>query len=63
MPPVTSAAEQRDETPRIHGEFLQIFAFRRVRLIGKVMRLMGDEALIDSHGQVKLHLNPVSVWE
>jgi replication factor A3 len=50
-----------EATPRITQAYLEQFTHRTVRIIGRVTRLRGDEASIDSAGQITLHLNRVSV--
>lgn len=44
-------------TPRITSSHLDSFTNRTVRLLGKVMQLRGDTAIVDSDGNVTLHLN------
>ncbi|KHJ32873.1 putative ssdna binding protein ssb3 protein [Erysiphe necator] len=44
-------------TPRITSSHLDSFTNRTVRLLGRVMQLRGDTAIVDSDGNVTLHLN------
>lgn len=46
-------------TPRISAEYLGNFTNQTVRMIGKVMQLRGDQATIDSNGNVTAVLNRV----
>jgi len=47
------------ETPRITSRYLDAFAGKPVRIVGKVTELRGTEATIDSEGAVKVFLTPV----
>ena len=47
-------------TPRINSSYLETFTNKTVRLIGKVVQLRGEQATIDSMGNVTAHLNRVS---
>lgn len=47
-------------TPRVNCQYLDNFTNQTVRLIGKVVQLRGDEATIDSQGNVTARLNRVS---
>jgi len=44
-------------TPRITSPYLDSFTNRTIRLIGKVVQLRGEQAIIDSEGNVTAHLN------
>jgi hypothetical protein len=47
-------------TPRITSAYLDSFTGKTVRMIGKVVQLRGEQAIIDSEGNVTIHLNRVS---
>ncbi len=47
-------------TPRVNSAYLEMFTNKTVRLIGKVTQLRGEQATIDSMGNVTAHLNRVS---
>lgn len=44
-------------TPRISSQYLDAFTNRTIRLIGRVTQLRGEQATIDSDGNVTAHLN------
>ncbi|RKF55147.1 Replication factor A protein 3 [Golovinomyces cichoracearum] len=44
-------------TPRITSSHLDSFTNRTIRLLGKVTQLRGETAIVDSDGNVTLHLN------
>lgn len=44
-------------TPRINSTYLDAFTSKTIRLIGKVTQLRGEQATIDSDGNVTAHLN------
>ncbi|KAL9083981.1 MAG: hypothetical protein Q9159_005474 [Coniocarpon cinnabarinum] len=46
-----------DATPRINASYLESFANRNVRLVGKVKELRGDTATLDAGGLVTVILN------
>lgn len=46
-------------TPRINSSYLDSFTNQTVRLIGKVVQLRGEQATVDSNGNVTAHLNRV----
>jgi replication factor A3 len=48
-------------TPRINASYLEHFTNQTVRLTGKVVKLMGERATVDSSGSVTVHLNRVSI--
>ncbi|PKS07271.1 hypothetical protein jhhlp_005873 [Lomentospora prolificans] len=48
---------ERTSTPRITAEHLSAYRGRNVIIVGKVLQLRGDSALLDSHGNVTLTLN------
>ena len=50
------------ETPRITSRYLDAFAGKHIRIVGKVTELRGTEATIDSEGAVKVFLSPVGVF-
>ena len=47
-------------TPRITCAYLNSYVGKNVILVGKVVQIRGDEALIDADGNVTAHLNRVS---
>ncbi len=47
------------QTPRILAPHLSNFQHRIVRILGKVVQLRGDTAIIDAGGQVDVILNRV----
>lgn len=49
-----------DATPRINASYLEAFANRNVRLVGKVSQLRGETATVDAGGPVTVILNRVS---
>ncbi|OIW29560.1 replication factor A protein 3 [Coniochaeta ligniaria NRRL 30616] len=44
-------------TPRISGHYLDSYVGRNVMIVGKVVQLRGDTAIIDADGNVTAHLN------
>jgi hypothetical protein len=48
------------QTPRILAPHLSNFQHRIVRMLGKVVQLRGETAIIDAGGQVDVILNRVS---
>lgn len=48
-------------TPRISAPYLDSYVGRNVVIVGKVVQLRGDEAIIDADGNVTAHLNRVSL--
>ena len=46
-----------DATPRINSTYLENFTNQTVRLVGKVVQLRGEQATVDSMGNVTAHLN------
>jgi hypothetical protein len=51
------------QTPRILAPHLSNFQHRIVRMLGKVVQLRGETAIIDAGGQVDVILNRVSAAE
>lgn len=49
-----------DSTPRISGELISSFVGRNVIVVGKVLQLLGDSAIIDAEGQITVMLSRVS---
>lgn len=49
-----------EDTPRITAAYLETFSNRAVRIVGKVTKLLGEQAVIDAGGQITLSLNRVS---
>ncbi|KAH6649019.1 replication factor A protein 3 [Truncatella angustata] len=45
-------------TPRISSRYIDSYVGRTVMVVGKVIQLRGNEALIDSDGQINVNLNP-----
>lgn len=50
------------QTPRILAPHLSAFQHKIVRVLGKVVQLRGDTAIIDADGQIEISLNRVSVF-
>jgi replication factor A3 len=46
--------------PRITCAYLNQYVGKNVIIVGKVMQLRGEEAIIDADGSVTAHLNRVS---
>jgi replication factor A3 len=49
------------QTPRVLQPHLQQFQHRIVRVLGKVVQLRGENAVIDAGGQIDVILNRVSL--
>lgn len=47
-------------TPRITAQYLDSYVGRNVMLVGKVLQLRGDSAVLDADGNVTAILNRVS---
>jgi hypothetical protein len=47
--------------PRITCGYLNSYVGKSVIIVGKVIQLRGDEALIDADGNITVHLNRVSL--
>lgn len=47
-------------TPRISARQIDSFTGRNVMIVGKVMQLRGDSAIIEAEGQITAMLNRVS---
>lgn len=47
-------------TPRITSQYLDNYVGRNVMIVGKVVQLRGDTAVVDADGNVTAHLNRVS---
>ncbi len=47
-------------TPRISGRLIDSFVGRNVMIVGKVLQLRGDSAIIEAEGQITALLNRVS---
>ncbi|KAF8246345.1 replication factor A protein 3 [Wilcoxina mikolae CBS 423.85] len=45
-----------DQTPRINASYLEKFVNHTVRIVGKVTKLQGENAVIDASGLITLHL-------
>lgn len=50
-----------DATPRINASLLEQFSNRTVRILGKVIDLRGDTAVVDAGGQITVLLSRVRV--
>jgi replication factor A3 len=50
------------QTPRILAPHLQTFQHRIVRMLGKVVQLRGETAVIDAGGNVDVILNRVRLF-
>jgi hypothetical protein len=57
--PTVSIMAEAIATPRINSSYLDSFTNQTVRLTGKVVQLRGDQATVDSNGNVTAHLNRV----
>ena len=49
-----------EATPRINAHYLENFMNQTVRILGKVVSLRGETAVIDANGSITVHLNRVS---
>jgi len=49
-----------ESTPRVSAPYLEQFAHKTVRVLGKVTQLRGEQATIDANGSITVHLNRVS---
>ena len=47
-------------TPRVTSQYLDNYVGRNVMVVGKVVQLRGDTAVVDADGNVTAHLNRVS---
>lgn len=47
-------------TPRVSSPYLDSYVGRNVMIVGKVVQLRGDQAIIDADGNITAHLNRVS---
>jgi hypothetical protein len=47
-------------TPRVSSPHLDSYVGRNVMIVGKVVQLRGDQAIIDADGNITAHLNRVS---
>ena len=48
-----------DATPRITAAYLEQFIGKTVRVVGKVVQLRGETAIVDAGGQITVHLSRV----
>ncbi|MCJ1269243.1 hypothetical protein MMC22_009133 [Lobaria immixta] len=46
-----------DATPRINAKYLDAFANKTVRVLGKVVSLRGETAMLEANGSIVVHLN------
>ena len=49
-----------DATPRVTCGYLNSYVNKNVMVVGKVIQLRGESALIDADGNITAHLNRVS---
>ncbi|KAL2119129.1 hypothetical protein VTJ04DRAFT_6089 [Mycothermus thermophilus] len=49
--------DQQISSPRITCAYLNSYVGKNVTIVGKVIQLRGDEALIDADGNITAHLN------
>lgn len=49
------------QTPRVLQPHLSSFQHRIVRVLGKVVQLRGENAVVDAGGQIDVILNRVSI--
>lgn len=48
-----------EATPRINAKYLDAFTNRTVRILGKVVALRGESAMVEANGTIVVHLNRV----
>lgn len=48
-----------EATPRISAKYLQPFVNQTVRILGKVVSLRGETAVVDANGPITVFLNRV----
>lgn len=48
-----------EATPRISAKYLQAFTNQTVRILGKVVSLRGETAIVDANGPITIFLNRV----
>lgn len=48
-----------EATPRINYKYLQQFLNQTVRILGKVVSLRGETAIVDANGHITIFLNRV----
>lgn len=48
-----------EATPRISAKYLESFTSQTVRILGRVVSLHGETAVLDAQGSITLHLNRV----
>lgn len=49
-----------EATPRVNAKYLESFTNQTVRILGKVITLRGETAIVDANGSINVHLNRVS---
>lgn len=49
-------------TPRITCAYLNSYVGKHVIVVGKVIQLRGEEAIVDADGNITAHLNRVSFF-
>lgn len=49
-----------EATPRVNAKYLESFTNQTVRILGRVVSLRGETAIIDANGSINVHLNRVS---
>ena len=48
-----------EATPRINAKYLDAFTNRTVRILGKVVSLRGESAVVEANGSIVVYLNRV----
>jgi replication factor A3 len=46
-------------TPRVSSPYLDSYVGRNVMVVGKVVQLRGEQAVVDADGNITAHLNRV----
>jgi replication factor A3 len=54
---------EHPQTPRVLQPHLSSFQHRIVRVLGKVVQLRGENAVVDAGGQIDVILNRVSIFK
>lgn len=60
LPP---AAMDQSSTPRVSCPYLSSYVGRNVLVVGRIVQLRGDSAIVDADGQITVHLNRVCAGE
>ena len=58
-----TATMEHPQTPRVLQPHLSSFQHRIVRVLGKVVQLRGENAVVDAGGQIDVILNRVSIFK